>query len=431
MKRLRFAISAALLLGLAFVGALPLEAADQGRLQGTVVDAGGKPIEGAKITLTSPNSSYKQEKKTDKKGKFLLVVVDAARTYELLLEKEGFIPMKSPVKLLVNDLVQETYTLQPVPQRQAEQQAEPEMTEEEKAKAKELEAKGQAANTYNEGVRALNGGDTATAIAKFKQASEIDPNLPEAYGAIAEVYLETKQYDAAIAAVDRYLQLQPNQARGLILRYDILKAKGDKAATQALDALVTNGGGAEAAKRIYNYGADLVRNDKTDDAIVQFKRAIELDPNLTQAQIALGNLYMRRKDYKNAVATVDRVIASQPNNLEALTIRYESLKAAGDKAGAQAAQAAMKGATSGQSPEATFKQGVTLYNAGNVAEARAAFERVLAADPNYHKAHYLLGLTQIADGKIDQGKASIEKFIKAAPNDPDVKAAKEILDSLK
>lgn len=430
-QRFRGAIPAVLLLSLVLAGALPLHAADQGRLQGTVVDQNNKPLAGVKVTLTVPNSSFKQEKTTDAKGKFLFVVVDAGRDYVVRFDKEGFISMQNPVNIPVNEMLRETFQLQPVPAAQAQQQeAGPEMTAEEQAKMKELEAKSAAATTYNEGVQALNAGDTATAIAKFKQASETDPNLPEAHGALAELYLDTKQYDQALAAADRFLELSPNKSRGLLVRYDILKAKNDPQAAQALQALAAAGPNPEAAKRAFNYGAELLRADKNDDAAAQFNLAIQMDPALPQPYIALGNIHLRKKNYKEAVATVDRLLAVQPRNLEALTLRYEALKGSGDKNAAAAAQTVLKEASAGQSPQALYNQGVTLFNAGNVAEAKAALERTLAADAKFAKAHYLLGLIYAGENKPKEAKEHIQKFLAMAPNDPDASAAKEILASL-
>jgi Tfp pilus assembly protein PilF len=433
-QRFRIAVPAALLLALVLAGSLPLHAADQGRLQATVVDQNDKPLEGVKVTMTIPGYTYKQEKTTDKRGKVLFVVVDASRPYVVRFDKEGFISMQNPVNIPVNELLQETFKLQPIPagggQAQQQQEEPAEMTAEEQAKIKELEAKSAAATTYNEGVQALNGGDTATAIAKFKQASEIDPNLPEAHGALAELYLDTKQYDQALAAVDRYLEMSPNKSRGLLVRYDILKEKKDPQAVAALDALAALGPNPEAAKRSFNYGAELVRAEKNEEAAVQFNRAIQLDPSLPQPYIAVGNIHLRKKNYKETVAIVDRLLAVQPRNLEGLTLRYEALKASGDKAAAATAQTALKTASTGQSPQALYNQGVTLFNAGNPTEAKAALERTLEADAKFAKAHYLLGLILAGENKPKEAKEHIQQFLAMAPNDPDASAAKEILASL-
>src|SRR5918999_3003709 len=71
--------------------------AGRGRLQGTVKDESGKPIEGAKITLRKGTDGVKPEDdgpaplKTDKNGKWSTLGL-AQGTWGILIEKEGYIP---------------------------------------------------------------------------------------------------------------------------------------------------------------------------------------------------------------------------------------------------------------------------------------------------------------------------------------------------
>src|SRR6185436_17332110 len=99
------------------------------------------------------------------------------------------------------------------------------------------------------------------------------------------------------------------------------------------------------------------------------------------------------KRYKEALEIGNQLLALDPQSLEAQTIRYEAYKGLGDQAKAKEAFAAMSASNPGQTADSFFKQGVALFNANNIEQARAAFERVLAADPNHAKAHYMLGLS--------------------------------------
>ena len=144
----------------------------------------------------------------------------------------------------------------------------------------------------------------------------------------------------------------------------------------------------------------------------------------------MGQVLLVKKSYKEAVQAVDPVLARNPNNLEALTIRYEALKASGDKAGATAAQAAMKTAQASMNPEDLFKQGVALYNANNMVDAVEAFGMALTVNPKHAKSHYMLGLAY-AGTDAAKAKEHLTKFLELAPNDPDAAQAKEMLTYLK
>lgn len=421
MNRNLRALSMALCLVLA-LAASAAHAVGEGRVIGTITNPEGKPIPGIKITITRPGTSYKQEKVTDKNGKFTIIILDATQEYVLRMEKEGYDPYEETIKPKPEDVLRLSYTLAEL----APQQAGP--SEEE---VKKLEGKNQAITSFNEGVTLLQSNDLANAAARFEEATKLDPALAPAYGALAEVYSEQKKHAEALAAADRFLELEPGNVRGLRVRFDAARALNDKERLgPALEALVAADKSRETAVRLYNLGAEASRTGDREGAIAYLKRAVEIDPTLDQAYTAMGQIQMVKKSYKEAIEAVDPLLARNPTNLEALTIRYEALKASGDKAGAAKAQEAMKAAQAAMNPDDLFKQGVALYNANNMAGAVDAFQMALTADSKHAKSHYMLGL---AYAGTDSAKARehLEKFLELAPDDPDAAQAKEMLSYLK
>lgn len=412
------ALSLALLA--AFALAASAHAVGEGRVIGTVTDDQGAPLAGVKVTFTRPGTDYKQEKTSDAKGKFTILVLDATQEYTIHLEKEGYQPYEEVLKPKPEDTLRVNYQLGKLaPAGPSDEQL------------KELEGKNQAVASFNEGVNLLRSNDLAGAAAKFEAATQSDNNLAPAYGALAEVYAELGKNAEALAAADRYLQLEPGSVRGLKVRFDALKAMGDKAKmNEALAALAVADKSRDTAIRIYNLGAEASRTGNRDEAIAYLKQTLEVDPTLDQAYTALGQVYMVKKSYKEALAALEPLLARDPQNLEALTIRFEALKAAGDKEGAKAAEAAMKTAQASQSPETLYKQGVAQYNSNNLVSAIETLEKAVAADPKHAKAHYMLGLAYSgSDGA--KAKEHLQKFLELAPNDPDAATAKEMLTYIK
>jgi len=73
------------------------------------------------------------------------------------------------------------------------------------------------------GVDAHKQGRFDIAIQEFQEATESDPNLVEAFLDLGEVYLETRQYPAAVVALKRALKLNPElDAAHLQLGYALL-----------------------------------------------------------------------------------------------------------------------------------------------------------------------------------------------------------------
>ena len=422
MNRTYRALAIALCLALAL--AASAHAVGEGRIVGTVLNPEGKPIPGIKITLTRPGTNFKQEKVTDNNGKFTVLILDATQEYVLRMEKAGYDPYEETIKPKPQDVLRLTYTLAEIaPQAAAAGPSEEEV--------KKLEGQNAAVAAFNEGVTTLQANNLAVAATKFEEATKLDPTLAPAFGALAEVYAELKKYPEALAAADRFLELQPGAVRGLRVRFDAARALNDKEKLgPALDALVAADKSRETAVRIYNLGAETSRVGDRDGAIGYFKRAIEIDPTLDQAYAAMGQVLLVKKSYKEAVQAVDPVLARNPKNLEALTIRYEALKAAGDKAGATAAQEAMKAAQASMNPDDLFKQGVALYNANNMVDAVEAFAMALTVNPKHAKSHYMLGLAY-AGTDAAKAKEHLTKFLELAPDDPDAAQAKEMLTYLK
>lgn len=414
------ALSLALLA--AFALAASAHAVGEGRIIGTVTDDQNAPLAGVKVTFIRNGTDLKQEKTTDAKGRFTILVLDATQQYTIHLEKEGYQPYEEVVKPKPEDTLRISYQLgklAPVAAGPSDQQV------------KELEGKNQAVAAFNEGVNLLRSNDLAGAAAKFEAATQSDSSLAPAYGALAEIYVELGKNAEALAAADRFLQLEPGNVRGLKVRFDAYKAMGDKAKLdEVLEALATADKSRDTAVRIYNLGAESSRAGNRDAAIAYLKRTLEVDPTLDQAYTALGQVYMVKKSYKEAVAALEPLLARDPNNLEALTIRYEALKAAGDTAGAKAAEAAMKTAQASQSPETLFKQGVAQYNSNNLPSAIETLEKAVAADPKHAKAHYMLGLAYSGSDPA-KAKEHLQKFLELAPNDPDAATAKEMLGYMK
>lgn len=421
MTRIQSALAAALLLAAGFSGAL--RAAEEGRLLGTVTDEAGAPLADVDVLVNSPGFKYEQKRKSDKKGQFTILVLDGTKEYQIKLSKEGYVPLEAPLRFKIGETIRQSY---PLPKAQA-----PKPAAEEKG-PQQLSGESQAINVFNEGVLAFQGGDAATAVAKFQQAAELDPKQAAAWAALADLQLDQKKYAEAAAAAEKYLELKPGDPRGLRVRYDAYKGAGNKEkATAALDALTQGDPGRETAIRVYNEGAEATRRNDNAAAAAYLKRALEADPTFDQAYSALTGLYLTRKNFKEAAELSEAWLAKQPTSLEALTVRYEAYKGMGNQSKAKEALAAMTAADQGGDPDTFFRQGVSLFNANNFAQAKAAFERVLAAEPNHAKAHYMLGLVYSNAGESAKAKEFLTKFVKLAPNDPDASAAKEMLEYLK
>jgi Tfp pilus assembly protein PilF len=192
----------------------------------------------------------------------------------------------------------------------------------------------------------------------------------------------------------------------------------------------------EAAKRgaaidVYNQGVMALRAQDYDTAVALFQSALEKQPDRGAAHAALARVYMDKKEHEKAIEYADKAIALEADVDSMQQVLYTSHNALGHKEQAKAALDALQSANPEKASQNVFNEAVDLYNGGNMAEAKAGFEKVLAADPNHAKAHYLMGLVMVNEDNKAKAAEHLQKFIELAPDDPDAATAKEMLQYLK
>lgn len=414
----RCALVALVILGLTPVVAL---AQAQGRLQATVVDEAGQPVPDVQITMDNEEIGYHQTAKTDKKGRFSVIFVDATRTYEYKFEKDGYRTTTTTFKVEIGGNTRHEFT---VPTKSATVAAEP--TEEQQ----QQQSRNPAVNLFNAGVLAFQGGDEDTAEAKFREAIGKDPSFVEPYSALAGLYLDRKEYDQATAMADKVLELEPENSRALRVLYDVARAKGDEAgAAELLDQLKqADTGGTDTAIRVFNEGAEAARLGDLDAARQRFEEALGVDPELAAAHAALATINLAQKRYDDAVASADAALEIDPGRSDVLKVKYEAFRGLGQTDKAKAVFEEMVGSDPKGTAKALFDRGVEMFNGGNAEGAKQAFEQAVVADPEHAKAHYMLGLCYVNTGDTAKAKTELSRFLELAPDDPEAGTAREMLE---
>lgn len=391
-------------------------AVGQGRLQAQVVDAEGNPVPDVQVEITQEQIGYRDTEKTDKKGRFSILVLDATRTYTFEFSKEGMPKVVDTLKLEPGSVTRHTFTL--TPQASAAPAGE----------ARVPSGRNRAVNTFNEGVIALQGGDKAAALAKFEAAVELDPEMPQPYSVLGSLYLEAKEYDRAIAASEKLLELSPDDPAALIVLYDAHEAKGETAtAQQYLERLGSAGGGTDAAIRVFNAGADAARSGDLDTAITLFAKAVEIDSELAPAHAASARLLLARERYEEALAAAERALDIDPDLVEVQRVRYEAYRRLGQEEKALEVFEELAAADPEGLAETLYERGRTAFQAGDTAQAVQALEQAVQAKPDHARAHYMLGLSYANADEKAKAKQHLQKFVELAPDDPEAGTAKEMI----
>jgi len=392
--------------------------AQAARVVVVVKDPAGHPIEGVTVTATcEAKGDYRVVKTTNAKGTATVIHVDSLQTYHYELAKEGY---EAAARDVQPDYTQTTKLEIVLPSRVPVAPAQ--------AGAPVPSGRGKALTAFNEGTAAQQKGDLDLAEQKFRQAAELSPDAPEPHIALSVVAHLRSDYRGAAAQAEAALAISPTNAQALFLRYDAYRLLGDtEKAAAAADALRQSGAAPAAAQEVFRKGIDAYRAGDNDLAVEKFRQSIDLDPKFVNGYVMLGNVSLKQGDATQAAALAGKALEIEPNNANALKVRYDALRLLGDEAGAKLALDALIAGDPEWASTELYNHAVELFNANEMTGAAAALERVVEAKPNDARAHFLLGMAKYNIGETDDARTHLSRFLELAPDDPDAALAREML----
>jgi len=308
MRKATRAITALAVFGLAAV----LTAGAQARLKGKVADSAGKAIEGATITVTTPNlRTFKMTLKSDKKGEWGTILNDATMPYHVRIEKEGYAPAESDKKVPVGDVGEVNANLVSNAEASAAAGA---------AAQAVASPTDQAAFAYNDGVDLLSAGNKAGAEAKFVEAVGKNPDLPQGWQALATLAYEKKDWAKTIEYGQKAVDLDPTLGK----LYGIMSAAamqmGDKKAAAEWQAKFEEAN-PETAEALYNKGIDAYNKKKIKDAEAMLLKAVEAKPEFALAHFWLGMASFNLNKKAAAKEHLEKYLELEPEGAEAGTAK--------------------------------------------------------------------------------------------------------------
>ncbi len=180
---------------------------------------------------------------------------------------------------------------------------------------------------------------------------------------------------------------------------------------------------------LFDSGLQLAAQGKQEEAIAQFQKALEKDPEQSNIMGTMADSYSKLGKNDEALTIYQKAIAVSPTN----AALYNNMGALLSKMGksAESQEAFQKAADLDPSARNYYNIGAGLVNGGKTAEATDFFKKAIAADPNYDEAYYQLGmcLSGSTDTMPDAIKA-LEKYIQIGKKPDQIEVAKQIIAAL-
>lgn len=413
-----------LLLLISILAAIPASA-QLSTLWGQITDPEGTPVPGVEVeiaTLKGPPLVHKG--RTNELGEYRIPLPVQTYDFRYKLVKEGFATQEGAVesgRLRTGETsVRQNFELRP------DDGSGDELVQL-SSDAGDRELRGSARLAYNEAAEAFNVGDLDAAAKGFEKALREDPDLVAAHVALAEIYLQQRQGEEAVAAAAKALEVNAEDRNALQIQYDAYRLLEQQTeAEQALERLVQLGDSPQVAVRVFNLGVEAMRAGELDQAIGRFEQAARLDDELLKAREALTTLYMRQDRLQDALGQAEIILAEDPLNPVGQRVFDEAERR--EAAAEAAAEAPEPSPSEAQDPMAAkVEEAENLLADGEPERAKALLEEILDEAPKNALAHYHLARYYIGAGDNAQAKKHLERFLKLGPRLAEAERARQLL----
>lgn len=262
---------------------------------------------------------------------------------------------------------------------------------------------------YEEARAAQQGGDTATAIEKYRAMIKLAPHLAAAYNNLGRLYFNEHDYLHASDVLQRGLELTPNMptAEAMLGMSYFQLGEDDKAEPLLRTALRANPKDDQVELLLVQA---LIQDKKPDEATTHLHDFLERNPKDQQAWYLLGKTYMQMSE--DALKKINEI---DPNSMVAHEIAGEIDASMHnyDLALVEYKKAIDLAPTS---PGTHMHMGDAYWNIGKWDSAEEEFKAELANDPNNCVARWKLGNSMLeANESNEDALAALNGAIDRCP----------------
>jgi predicted Zn-dependent protease len=253
----------------------------------------------------------------------------------------------------------------------------------------------------------------ATVLFEAESANRKTETKTDSKGEFLQVGLQSGGYNVTASKQGvgtQSLKSNVRQGPNNALNFTISAASGMSAADR--ESAVATQAAAGAALEAMKAG-------RHDEAIAKFNEVIAKIPTCADCYYNIGVAQSQKQDFAAAEISFNKVIELKPDSGDAYTGLanvYNAQKKFDLATAASANAAKYSTGAAGGGAEASYNQGVILFNAGKFADAKPQFEAATKADPNMGMAHYQLGMTALNLGLFPEAVAALEAYLKVDPS---------------
>ena len=260
----------------------------------------------------------------------------------------------------------------------------------------------------------ISGRNRAPALPNFRDG------VSQGLSLAASLASENRANEFAAVYLRLALDVAPSDEMRLLLGGALVGARLEAASRDALAQIGPRNTAAYAAARL-QIGASLGREDRKDEALVEFRKAAAAAPQSPDIAYALATQLLELKRNDEALEILNGPLLNTPQQPAAVHfVRGAAYEGAGKIAEAETELAA---AVADQPNEPSFLNylGYLWVDSGTkVAEGAALIARAHAAEPNDGNIQDSLGWAQFSQGQYETAVATLEEAVDKEPANAEI-----------
>lgn len=178
-----------------------------------------------------------------------------------------------------------------------------------------------------------------------------------------------------------------------------------------------------------NLGNALLKQEKFDEAVEMFDRALRIDPTDAVAHYNMGNAMLALNKFADAARHFEDAARLRPDYAESYANWGAALGGEGDADGA-VKQFRHALDINPSLIEARYNLGKALAQRGHPAEAIDQFRELLKTDPGRLEARFQIARILAVQGHLDLSLAEFQKILDLQPGNPDARRGMEQVQAL-
>lgn len=232
----------------------------------------------------------------------------------------------------------------------------------------------------------------------------------------AQYHLGQKNFESAIAACQKALQLDPNLAEAYMVLGNVLHVTGQEVESRnAYEQALKIKPELFPADVHFELGNQQYQQNQMDAAIKSYQLAIALQSDLTKAHSNLGLVYSRLGQLEAAASSYKRATELEPDyidahyNLGVILLQQKAFDEA-----AQCFRTILNLVP--EHPNALINLGSILIGQNKFDEAIAIYERIVELSPTFEDARYNLANLLFKQGNLDRAASHLRSILLINPN---------------